>query len=111
KEGQYKIYYVTFRDKADFEEYKEIMDESGWELIAKSRYYEKLILFTTNHQHLFSDGESLLMREERKRNSAIRIAFFLIVFGTISLLTSIKFDYEFLIWLGGAWLISGLYYI
>lgn len=73
-EGHYKIDFVTFKNRDDFDEYAAILEEGGWELLAKSENYDKLISFSTTAQRLFSDSASASMRDERKQKKASRNA-------------------------------------
>lgn len=110
KSGHYKIDFVTFRNRADFDDYKALLEESGWDFLAKNEYYAKLILFSTNDKVLFSDQASQIMRDVCKRRAAIRLAVTLLVLGVFAALAYLKFDYGILMAMVFGWLAGGLYY-
>ena len=110
KSGHYKIDFVTFRNRADFEDYKALLEESGWDFLAKNEYYAKLILFSTTNKALFSDQASQNMRDVRKRHAAIRFAVMFLVLDVLSLLAYLKFGYGMLMSLLFGFLAFGLYY-
>ena len=110
KSGHYKIDFVTFRNRADFEDYKALLEESGWDFLAKNEYYAKLILFSTDDKVLFSDQASQIMRDVRKRRAAIRLAITLLILDVLAALAYLKFDYDILMVFAFGWLAGGLYY-
>ncbi|KAB7672098.1 DUF2812 domain-containing protein [Bacillus sp. B1-b2] len=70
----YKIDFRNLNNKREFEEYKEIFQDSGWTLLSKSKWYSKHIFYknSTNAQSdIFSDQESYREREKRKMTSLL----------------------------------------
>jgi hypothetical protein len=70
----YKIDYRDFNKKAEFEEYREIFEDSGWTLLSKNKWYSKHIFYTASNNaqsDIFSDQESYRDREKRKMSSLL----------------------------------------
>jgi hypothetical protein len=70
----YKIDYRDFNKKVEFEEYKEIFEDSGWTLLSKNKWYSKHIFYTASNNaqsNIFSDQESYRDREKRKMSSLL----------------------------------------
>ncbi|MDQ0229138.1 DUF2812 domain-containing protein [Metabacillus malikii] len=87
EELQHVIYKIDFREfnkKEEFEEYKEIFQESGWTLLSKNKWYSKHIFYTTSanaQRDIFSDQSSYRDREKRKMSSSLmQAAIYLIGF-------------------------------
>lgn len=78
KHMRYNIDYRTLKNKEEFDDYKEIFHETGWELIAKNHQYLKHIFISSEGHAIFSDQLSRVDRERRRSNT---ILIFIIVFG------------------------------
>ena len=70
KEYRYKIDFREFDSKTDFEDYKELFNETGWTLLSKNRSYIKHIFISTSGEEIFSDQASIIEREVRRYRSA-----------------------------------------
>ncbi|MED5101776.1 MULTISPECIES: DUF2812 domain-containing protein [Niallia] len=105
----YKIDFRNFDKKREFEEYKEIFQDSGWTLLSKSKWYSKHIFYrasSTNEQSdIFSDQESYIEREKRKRTSLLMYTGLASIGFIIFIVLWIIFDYAYF----GAFGLSLLY--
>lgn len=110
------IYKVDFRDfnrKKDFLEYKEIFEDSGWNILSK-KGNSKHIFFTKSQNpniSIFSDADSYKEREKRAIRSSLTSGGIAFIFLVISIyLYSIYEKSAFLA--GGAFtIITGIKYI
>lgn len=97
KHMRYNIDYRTLKNKEEFEDYKEIFRETGWELISKNHQYIKHIFISSEGHDIFSDQLSLIDRERRRRNT---IRLYVIIFSIAAIITLIAklflFPHEFL---------------
>lgn len=110
KNGHYKMDFVRFRNREEFEDYKELMAESGWQLLAENEYFNKLILFSFEKKALFSDEQSKLQREARKRQSAVKLALSSFAFGAIAKVIYWQFNYGVVMAIGLVGFVNALYY-
>lgn len=81
----FKIDFRYFKKKEDFEEYKEIFEQTGWTLLSKSKNYSKHIFYTHSsnpQQDIFSDKESYKEREKQKMSHSF-------IFGIVSILFTV----------------------
>lgn len=109
--GQYKMDFVTFRNLTDFEDYNELMEETGWQLLAENEHYNKLILFSTENNKLFSDKQSQLLREARKRQAAMKLALVSIGLGSIGTLLHWQYDFSIVMVISLICFVNSLYYM
>lgn len=96
KHMRYNIDYRTLKNKEEFDDYKEIFLETGWELIAKDHHYIKHIFISGEEQAIFSDQ---LSRVDRERRRSKTVLIFIIVFGIAAIATlsaKLLFHHEFL---------------
>ncbi|MEK4129648.1 DUF2812 domain-containing protein [Solibacillus sp. FSL W8-0474] len=93
---RYKIDFRSLKDKEEFDDYKELFHEAGWELIAKNHYYMKHIFISNEGKDIYSDQLSLIDRERRRRNimSFYVIGFTAAVIGAY--IATFYFDYDWL---------------
>ncbi|WYP26045.1 DUF2812 domain-containing protein [Alkalihalobacillus sp. FSL W8-0930] len=89
----FKVDYREFNAVSEYEEYKEISEDSGWILVSKNKSYSKHIFYTESinlSKVIFSDSQSFKGRESRKMHSSLMTFFStLIVFLICILLYSI----------------------
>lgn len=111
KRGYYKLDFVAFRNRADFDDYKELMEETGWQMLAKNEHYNKLILFSTENNKLFSDRQSQLLREARKRQAAIKLTLLSIVLGSIGALIYWQYDFGLVMVISLICFVNSLFYL
>lgn len=109
--GHYKLDFVSFVSREDFEDYEQLMSESGWQLIAENEAYKKLILFSLEQKPLFSDQQSLLLRDKRKRNTALKLAAFSFLIGAACTVLHWQFDVSIVMVIGLIGFVNSLYYV
>lgn len=108
--GHYKLDFVSFANREDFEDYEQLMAESGWQLIAESEAYKKLILFSPEQKPLFSDEQSLRMRDARKRNTALKLAALSLLLGAVCTALHWQFDLSIVMIIGLICFANSIYY-
>jgi hypothetical protein len=81
---RYKTDFRTFKNKVEFEDYKVINYEAGWDLVAKNYRNHKFIFISKEGNEIFNDCESLIDREKNRRKFVSNYA---IYFGLIALLS------------------------
>ena len=111
KEYRYKIDFREFTSKTDFEDYKELFNETGWTLLSKNRSYVKHIFISTSGEEIFSDQASIIEREVRRYRSAKvnAIGSFVVAVIAAGLLYYFDFEYKGLFYgtlmcLGATWM-------
>ena len=111
KQYRYKIDFREFSSKTDFEDYKELFNETGWTLLAKNRSYRKHIFISNSGAEIFSDQASIIEREIRRYRSAKvnAIGSFVIAVIAAGLLYYFDFEYKGLFYgtlmcLGATWM-------
>lgn len=109
--GHYKLDFVSFASREDFEDYEQLMAESGWQLIAENEAYKKLILFSPKQKPLFSDQQSLLLRDKRKRNTALKLAALSFLFGAACTALHWQFDVAIVMAIGLISFVNSFYYV
>ncbi|MEK4698011.1 DUF2812 domain-containing protein [Solibacillus sp. FSL R7-0668] len=78
-ELHYQIDYRIFNKKSDYEEYKDLFEESGWTILSKSWFYSKHIFISTTNSKIFSDNISQIERDiNRYRMAKFYVMFFII---------------------------------
>ena len=92
----YKIDYVHFKSDADFEDYKELFHESGWELITKNKDYDKQIFISKSNKEIFSDNLSLIKRQQRRRSGVMLSFTIFSMTAIIAAITSYFTNYDWL---------------
>lgn len=85
---RYKIDFRTLKDEAEFDDYKELFSEADWTLIAKDHHYSKYIFISNSAKDIFSDTNSLIERELRRRNFSW---IYVITFSSISVIMLILY--------------------
>lgn len=96
-EMRYKIDFRRLKNKDEFEDYKELFHEAGWDLIAKNHRYYKYIFISEKADEIFSDTTSLIEREMHRRKI---VSIYVIGFGLAAILSFIAMlfkDYDWLI--------------
>ncbi|MCM3783733.1 DUF2812 domain-containing protein [Neobacillus mesonae] len=70
----FKVDFREFNRKREFEEYKDIFADTGWNLLSENKWYSKHIFYTAStnaQQDIFSDTDSFKDREKRKMTSSL----------------------------------------
>ncbi|RVT66930.1 DUF2812 domain-containing protein [Niallia taxi] len=94
----YKIDFQNFNKKEEFDEYKEIFQDSGWTILSKTKWYSKHIFYrtSTNAQvDIFSDQESYKEREKRKMTSLLLYTGLALIGFIIFIFLWIIFEYAY----------------
>ena len=93
---RYKIDFRTLKDEAEFDDYKELFSEADWTLIAKDHHYSKYIFISASAEDIFSDTNSLIERELRRRNMSMMLAMPFSIISVIMLIMYAVFRYDWL---------------
>lgn len=86
KKIHYKIDFRPLKNKEEFEDYKTLFHEAGWEIVAKNHRYFKYIFISDKANEIFSDTSSLIEREKHRRKN---ISFYFCGFGLVALVSLI----------------------
>ena len=67
REMCYKIDFRTFKNEEEFENYKAIYQEAGWNLVTKNYRSHQFIFISKEANEIFTDSASLIKREKNRR--------------------------------------------
>lgn len=90
----YQIDYRNFKKKLDYEEYKQLFEETGWTTLSKNANYSKHIFISTSKETIFSDGTTSLEREIYRYKTAKLYVVLSLVYTIITWSIYIYFDLE-----------------
>lgn len=77
---RYQIDYRDFNKKLDYEEYKNLFEETGWTILSKNFFYSKHIFVSSSKNEIFSDPKSRLERDvNRYRSAKLYVAMFMLL--------------------------------
>ncbi|GGE71954.1 DUF2812 domain-containing protein [Priestia taiwanensis] len=96
----YKVDYRIFSKKDEFEEYRNLFEDTGWTLLSEGIMYTKHIFYTdiqNNTRHIFSDLESYKEREKRRMSNARIDILISIISALIPFILYIIYEREFFI--------------
>jgi len=71
---KYRIDYRLLKRKEDFEDYRSLFEDAGWQNLAKSARYAKHIFWTDREDaasDIFSEDDSYKQREKRKMKACL----------------------------------------
>ena len=91
KEMRYKIDFRPLKNATEFEDYKELFRESGWDLIAKNHRYYKYIFISEIAEDIYSDTISLIERERQKRKMISMFVFCSCIAGILAFIVKLLF--------------------
>ena len=98
----YQIDYRNFKKKLDYEEYKQLFEETGWTTLSKNAKYSKHIFISTSKENIFSDSATSLEREINRYKTA-KVYVIASILWTISMVSLLYyFDFEISAFGGGA---------
>ncbi|MDQ0207786.1 DUF2812 domain-containing protein [Alkalicoccobacillus murimartini] len=97
----YRIDYRELKNKEEYDEYKELFNETGWTILSKGKNYTKHIFYTTStnkKDHIFSDSLSLAGREKRKMTHSL--LYFIITLSLCFILILLYFIFRQSVFMG-----------
>lgn len=96
KDYTYQIDYRDFNTKREYEDYKNLFKETGWNILSKNITYGKHIFISKTKNKIFSDQESMISRDINRYKSSLTYGIIFIIQALITGILYYNFDYPFL---------------